>query len=140
MQNRSSGDRIRGRGFLPAPEGSYIPHLPFPVLPPSKKHHPAQTATASKPPLQEFSRVAPKVSVPGAEEKEQMPEAPKKLAPEAPSLVVPEALEAAIPAHMTPLHVQLGGTKRNYQCQVEGCSEGLSTSWPPSPHMCAGII
>ena len=33
-----------------------------------------------------------------------------------------------IPADMQPLHIQLGGTKRVYQCQVEGCKEHPSTS------------
>ena len=47
-----------------------------------------------------------------AEEKEQTPEAPMKLALEAPSLVAPEAPEEAIPAHMTPLCLQLGVSRR----------------------------
>ena len=33
-----------------------------------------------------------------------------------------------IPADMQPLRIQLGGTKRVYQCWVEGCKEGPSTS------------
>ena len=39
------------------------------------------------------------------------------------------APEGNIPAHMQPLRIQLGGTKWVYQCQVEGCKEGPSTSW-----------
>ena len=46
------------------------------------------------------------------------------------------ALSAATPApasniqaDMQPLRIQLGGTKRVYQCHVEGCKEGQSTSW-----------
>ena len=100
-----------------------VSHTSLSSIPiPSRKCHPALNATASKPPLQEPSRVAPEVSVPVAEEKEQTPEAPMKLALEAPSLVVQEALDVAIPAHMTPLCLQLWGTKRIYQCWVEGCS------------------
>ena len=38
------------------------------------------------------------------------------------------ATESDIPADMQPLHIQLGGTKRVYQCRVEGCKEGPSTS------------
>ena len=39
------------------------------------------------------------------------------------------APERDILAHMQPLRIQLGGTKQVYQCQVEGCKEGPSTSW-----------
>ena len=38
------------------------------------------------------------------------------------------APEGHILAHMQPLRIQLGGTKQVYQCQVEGCKEGPSTS------------
>ena len=41
---------------------------------------------------------------------------------------VPPVLEEEIPAHMQPLCIQLGCIKRVYQCQVEGCKEGPSTS------------
>ena len=58
---------------------------------------------------------------------------PKALDPAGPATV--SALVAAIPAtggdilvDMQPLRIQLGGTKRVYQCQVEGCKEGPSTS------------
>ena len=34
-----------------------------------------------------------------------------------------------IPANMQPLRIQLGGAKWVYQCWVEGCEEGPSTSW-----------
>ena len=39
------------------------------------------------------------------------------------------APERDILAHMKPIRIQLGGTKWVYQCQVEGCKEGPSTSW-----------
>ena len=51
-----------------------------------------------------------------------------ELEPEAPSPAASQALEVAIPTHMAPLHLQLGGIQRVYKCQVEGCSEGPSTS------------
>ena len=38
------------------------------------------------------------------------------------------APESDIPADMQPLRIQLGGTKRVYQCWVEGCKEDPSTS------------
>ena len=38
------------------------------------------------------------------------------------------SVEREIPANMQPLHIQLGGIKKVYQCQVEGCREGPSTS------------
>ena len=39
------------------------------------------------------------------------------------------APESDILADMQPLRIQLGGAKRVYQCWVEGCKEGPSTSW-----------
>ena len=36
--------------------------------------------------------------------------------------------EGDLPADMQPLRIQLGGAKRVYKCQVEGCKEGPSTS------------
>ena len=38
------------------------------------------------------------------------------------------ALGEDIPANMQPLRIQLGGSKQIYQCWVEGCKEGPSTS------------
>ena len=46
----------------------------------------------------------------------------------APAAAIP-APESDIPADMQPLRIQLGGAKRVYQCWVEGCKEGPSTSW-----------
>ena len=45
-----------------------------------------------------------------------------------PSAATP-APESNIPADMQPLRIQLGGAKQVYQCWVEGCKEGPSTSW-----------
>ena len=39
------------------------------------------------------------------------------------------APEANIPAHMQPLRIKMGGAKQVYQCWVDGCKEGPSTSW-----------
>ena len=39
------------------------------------------------------------------------------------------APEGDILAHMQPLRIQMGGAKHVYQCWVEGCKEGPSTSW-----------
>ena len=47
---------------------------------------------------------------------------------ESASPAVLPASEEVIPAHMQPLHIQLGGIKWVYRCQVEGCREGPSTS------------
>ena len=46
----------------------------------------------------------------------------------APSATTP-APESNILADMQPLRIQLGGAKWVYQCWVEGCKEGPSTSW-----------
>ena len=51
--------------------------------------------------------------------------------------VATPAPESDIPADMQPLRIQLGGAKRVYQCQVEGCKEGPSTSWAA---ICAHIM
>ena len=108
-------------------EGQYgllrgaISHSPMSYIPtPTKKCCHTPTATISKPHPQEPEEAAPKASAPAAREAE--------LAPEVPSSASSQALEVSIPAHMTPLHLQLGGIKRVYKCWVEGCSKGLSTS------------
>ena len=54
--------------------------------------------------------------------------APVKHALESGSLILPPVLEKEIPAYMQPLCIQLGGIKRVYRCQVEGCKEGQLTS------------
>ena len=82
--------------------------------PPPKKVCHTLFATRSHPPPQES----------------QEPEAPgpAEQTPESTSLTVPSVLEGEIPANMQPLCIQLGGIKRVYRCQVEGCREGPSTS------------
>ena len=63
----------------------------------------------------------------------QEPTQPETLDPVGPATMpAPVAATPAtgddIPADMQPLRIQLGGAKRVYQCQVEGCKEGPSTS------------
>ena len=107
-----------------------LSHSPMSTTqPPTKRHCQAPTATISKLHLQEPEEVKPKPSAPAAEG--------GILAQEAPSLVISQALEVAIPAHMTPLHLNVGGIKRVYKCWVEGSSKGPSTSWAAiSRHVC----
>ena len=64
--------------------------------------------------------MAPEVSGLVAEKEKQEPEVPSPASSEAPG--------ETIPAHMQPLHLQFGGIKRVHKCQVEGCTEGPSTS------------
>ena len=111
---RSCG-RIRGRRSLWAPEG--IASYPHPVLslPPIKKPHLAPSATIPQPPLQEST--GPEASDPAGQ------------ATVSTSPAATPAPEEDILAHMQPLRVQVGGAKHVYQCKVEGCKEGPSTSW-----------
>ena len=53
---------------------------------------------------------------------------PKGPATASTSVATSSASEGNLLADMQPLCIQLGGTKRVYQCQVEGCKEGPSTS------------
>ena len=58
---------------------------------------------------------------------------PKAMDPVGPATVpapvaAAPATEGDLPVDMQPLRIQLGGTKRVYQCRVEGCREGPSTS------------
>ena len=82
--------------------------------PPHKKVCHTPFATISHPPPQESQE--PKVL------------GPAEQAPESTSSTATSVLEGEIPANMQPLHIQLGGIKHVYQCQVEGCREGPSTS------------
>ena len=84
------------------------------VPPPPKKVCHTSSATISHPPPQESQES----EAPG----------PAEQAPELTSLTAPSVSEGEIPANMQPLHIQLGGVKRVYRCQVEGCREGPSTS------------
>ena len=73
-------------------------------------------------------------SSPAPQQSPQESAGPEVSGPVGPSTV--SASAAATPApegdilvDMQPLRIQLGGAKRVYQCQVEGCKEGPSTSW-----------
>ena len=106
--------RIRGGSFYGLLRGAMSHSSMSSAPPPPKKVHHTPSATISCPPPQESQE--PKA--PG----------PAKQAPESTSLTAPSVLEGEILANMQPLHVQLGGIKRVYRCQVEGCREGPSTS------------
>ena len=83
--------------------------------PPMKKPHLSPSSTTTQSPLLEPT--GPDVSDPVGQATVSSPP------------VATPAPEEDIPAHMQPLRVQVGGTKHGYQCQVEGCKEGPSTSW-----------
>ena len=82
--------------------------------PPHKKVHHTPSATISHPPPQES--------------KEPEAPGPAEQALESTSSTAPSVLEGEIPVEMQPLCIQLGGIKRVYRYQVEGCREGPSTS------------
>ena len=90
------------------------------IPPPPKRPCHTPSATISKPSPQEPEEAVAKVSAPVAKVMEQA------LGVTTPA--VSPAPEVAIPTQMTPLHLQLGGIKRVYKCQVEGCTEEPSTS------------
>ena len=61
------------------------------------------------------------------------PSGPKAMDPVGPTtmpapVAAAPATEGDLPVDMQPLRIQLGDTKRVYQCWVEGCREGPSTS------------
>ena len=90
------------------------PH-PASSQPSIKKPHLSPSASITQSPLQEST--GPEVSDPVGQATVSI------------SSAASPAPEMDIPAHMQPLRFQVGGTKHVYQCQVEGCKEGLSTSW-----------
>ena len=87
-------------------------HLSSLSLPPRSRISPGPSASPQPPPE-------------STEPKAMDPVGPATVP--APVAAVP-ATEGDIPADMQPLRIQLGGTKRVYQCRVEGCKEGPSTS------------
>ena len=101
-------------GFYGLLRGVTLCSHPLPSQPPPSHAHLSPSSTAPQQSPQESA--GPEVS-----------------GPVGPATV--SASEAATPApesnilvDMQPLRIQLGGTKRVYQCQVEGCKEGPSTS------------
>ena len=75
----------------------------------------------------------PKPQFPSSQQSPQESTGPEVSGPVGPATVSASAAATPAPegdilADMQPLRIQLGGTKRVYQCWVEGCKEGLSTS------------
>ena len=91
------------------------------MLPPS----PFPTFCAMIPPKPQFPHF------PAAPQESTGPEVsgPEGQATLSAPLAATPAPESDIPVYMQPLRIQLGGAKWVYQCQVEGCKEGPSTSW-----------
>ena len=112
MREAVAGSEVEGLYGLLKGVASY-PH-PAPSQPPIKKPHLAPSATITQSPLQEST--GPEASDPVGQ------------ATVSTSSAATPAPEEDIPAHMQPLRVQVGGTKHVYQCWVEGCKEGPSTS------------
>ena len=112
MEAAVAGSEVEG--FYGLLRGA-ISHSSLPISsPPLKKACHAPSATVSHLPPHES--IGPESS------------APVEQALESASLTVPPVSEEEITAHMQPLCIQLGGIKRVYQCQVEGCKEDSSTS------------
>ena len=112
MREVVAGSEAEGLYGLLKGVASY-PH-PASSQPPIKKPRLAPSATITQSPLQEST-------VPEASD-------PVGQATVSASPAATPAPEEDIPAHMQPLRVQVGCTKHVYQCWVEGCKEGPSTS------------
>ena len=101
-------------GFYGLLRGAVL-HSSIPTSsPPPKKTCCAPSTTVSHPPTQES--------------KEPEASAPAEQGLESASSTLPSVLKGEIPADIQPLCIQLGGIKRVYWCQIEGCKEGPSTS------------
>ena len=111
METAVAGSEVEG--FYGLLRGA-ISHSSLPTSSLLKKAYHAPSTTVSHLPPQESNE--PEASTPAVQ------------ALESSSLTVPLVLEEEIPSHMQPLHIQLGGIKRVYRSQVEGCKEGPSTS------------
>ena len=98
--------RIGDGGYVWALVRSHVAFLQVLYPTPPKKCHQSPAATVSMPPSQEHQEATPEASAPAMIKSE--------LALEVPSPAAPETAEEAIPAHMTSLHLQLGGVKRVY--------------------------
>ena len=110
MREAVAGSEAEGLYGLLKGATSY-PH-PAPSHPPLKKPHISPGSTITQPPLLEST--GPEVLNPVGQAIESTPPAATP--------------EEDLLAHMQPLRVQVGGAKCMYQCWVEGCKEGLSTS------------
>ena len=112
MREAMAGSEVEGLYGLLKGVTSY-PH-PTSSHPSITKPHLSPSAIITQSPLQEST--GPEVSDPVGQ-----------ATVSASSAVFP-APEVDILAHMQPLRVQVGGAKCIYQCWVEGCKEGPSTS------------
>ena len=112
MEAAVAGSEVEG--FYGLLRGAMSHSFISPAPSPHKKVCYALSATISHLPPQEST--GPDVPVPADQ-------VMKAVSPAAPL-----ASEKAIPTHMQPVCIQLGGIKWVYQCQVEGCKEGPSTS------------
>ena len=101
-------------GFYRLLRGVTLPSCPLPSQPPPSCTHLSPSSPAFQQTPQEST--GPEVSG---------PEGPATVS--TPVGVTP-ATGGDILAEMQPLCIQLGGAKRVYQCQVEGCKECPSTS------------
>ena len=102
-------------GFYGLLRGVTLCSHPLPAQPPPSQSHLSPSSPAPKQPPQEST--GPEVSGPAGQATMSVPAA------------ATPAPESNILADMQPLRIQLGGTKQVYQCWVEGCKEGPSTSW-----------
>ena len=112
MREAVAGSEAEGLYGLLKGVASYP--YPAPSHPPLKKPCLSPSSTITQAPLLEPT--GPKASDPASQ---AIASAPPAATP---------ALEEDLPVHMQPCRVQVGGAKCIYQCQVEGCKEGLSTS------------
>ena len=106
-----------------------VSHFPISSvpLPPQKCHH-TPTATISKPPPQEPEEDAPEVPASVVREVE--------LALEAPSSAVSQGLGVAIPAHMTPVHLQFGASRGSTSARWRGAVRAINLTGH-NLHICA---
>ena len=102
-------------GFYGLLRGVTLHSCPLPSQPPPSHAHLSPSSPVSQQSPQESA--GPEVS------------GPVGPATVSASVAATPAPDSHILADMQPLRIQLGGTKRVYQCQVEGCKEGPSTSW-----------
>ena len=102
-------------GFYGLLRGVTLCSCPLPAQPPPSCAHLSPSSPVSQQSPQEST--GPEVS------------GPVGPATVSASVAATPAPESDIPVDMQPLRIQLGGAKRVYQCQVEGCKEGPSTSW-----------
>ena len=124
--------RIRGRGFVHAPEGSHVTFLCVLCPTPPKRCCHAPTTTMSKPPHQESKGVKHEASL--------SCDWAVELAQEAPSSAYSQALEVAIPAHITPLCLNVGASKGCTNARLRGTMRDFQPHILPSAHTCKETI